>query len=97
MKISNRTKKLVRNIVIICALFVTASSFYSVISRIGECKKQIKVLNEQLITETEKNKELNETKKQIHSDSNYKKIARDTLGLVNPGDKVYVDSNSNEK
>ena len=27
------------------------------------------------------------------SDENYKEIARKTLGLVEPGDKVYINSN----
>ncbi len=97
MKISKRTKNFIRNAVIVFAFFITVSSFYSVINRIGECKDQLDTLNEQLIYETQKNKELNETKKQIHSDSNYKKIARDTLGLVSPGDKVYVNSNNSER
>ncbi len=95
MKISQSTKKLVRNIIIVFAICVTVSSFYSVINRIGECREQINVLNEQIDDEKAINKELNETKSKIHSDENYKKIARDTLGLVNPGDKVYVDANNN--
>ena len=94
MKIAKSTKNLIRNILLVCVMCVVASSFYSVIARIGECKDQISVLNEQINAEKEKNKELNEIKSQIHSDENYKDIARDALGLVNPGDKVYVNSNS---
>ena len=94
MKITKSTKNLIRNILLVCVMCAVAGSFYSVIARIGECKDQISVLNEQINSEKEKNKELNEIKSQIHSDDNYKDIARDALGLVNPGDKVYVNSNS---
>lgn len=94
MKIAKSTKNLIRSILLVCVICVVAGSFYSVINRIAECKDRISVLNEQINAEKEKNKELNEIKSQIHSDENYKDIARDALGLVNPGDKVYVNSNN---
>lgn len=93
MKLAKSKKKLYRNIVLICLTYFIASSFISTFARIRDYNNQISVLNEQLAEETAVNKELNKQKSQIHSDDNYKEIARDTLGLVNPGDKVYVNSN----
>ena len=93
MKIAKSKKRFFVNILLVCIAFFVISSFYSTIKRIGECNDQISVLNEQIAEEKAINEELNKTKKQIHSDENYKKIARDVLGLVNPGDKVYVNSN----
>lgn len=96
MKLSRKGKKLIRNIILSVLLIMVGSSFYSTFAQIREYKKQISVLNEQIAKEDETNKELNKIKKKIHSDENYKEIARNTLGLVNPGDKVYVNSNDNK-
>ena len=93
MKIAKSKKRFFVNILLICVAFFVINSFYSTIKRIGECNDQISVLNEQIEEEKEYNKELNKIKSQIHTDENYKEIARDVLGLVNPGDKVYVNSN----
>ena len=57
--------------------------------------KLITVLEKEIAKEKQTNKELKQKKNQIHSDKNYKDIARNTLGIVNPGDKVYVNSNDN--
>ena len=93
MKISKSKKKAIRNILLVCILCFVVSSFYNIISRINEYNGQITSLNEQIKLEKEQNDELNKIKKQIHSDENYKNVARYTLGFVNPGDKVYVNSN----
>ncbi|MBR3933652.1 MAG: septum formation initiator family protein [Clostridia bacterium] len=93
MKIAKNKKRFLVNILLVCVAFFVISSFYSTFKRIGECKDQISLLNEQIEDEKEHNKELRKTKSQIHTDENYKQIARDVLGLVNPGDKVYVNSN----
>ncbi len=93
MKLAKSKKKLYRNIIFICLTYFIASSFISTFARIKDYNNQIATLNEQIADETAVNKELNKKKSQIHSDDNYKAIARDTLGLVNPGDKVYVNSN----
>lgn len=93
MKIAKSKKKLIRNILLICIVYFIGSSFYNTFAQINEYKNQISSLNEQIAEEKATNKELNKIKDQIHSDENYKEIARDTLGLVNPGDKVYVNSN----
>ena len=93
MKIAKNKKRFYVNILLVCIAFFVISSFYSTIKRIGECNDQISVLNEQIEEEKERNEELNKIKSRIHTDENYKKVARDVLGLVNPGDKVYVNSN----
>lgn len=97
MKIAKSRKRLFVNILLICVAFFVISSFYSTIDRIGECKDQISRLNGEIADEKALNEELKKEKSQIHSDENYKKIARDVLGLVSPGDKVYVNSNNPRK
>ena len=96
MKIAKSKKKLIRNILLICIVYFIGSSFYNTFAQINEYKDKINILNEQIAEEKATNKELNKIKDQIHSDENYKEIARDTLGLVNPGDKVYVNSNDSK-
>ena len=95
MKLAKSKKKLLRNILIICVIYFVASSFFTTFARIQEYNDQIRVLKKEIVQEKETNKELRQKKNQIHSDKNYKEIARNTLGLVNPGDKVYVNSNDN--
>lgn len=96
MKIAKSKKKLIRNILIICVAYFVVSSFVTTFARIQEYNSQISSLNEQIADEKATNKELNKIKSKIHSDENYKDIARNTLGLVNPGDKVYVNSNDSK-
>ena len=95
MKIAKSRKKLIRNILIFCVACFVASSFITTFARIQEYNDQITVLEKEISKEKETNKVLKQKKNQIHSDKNYKDIARNTLGLVNPGDKVYVNSNDN--
>ena len=97
MKAKNNNKrfKILKNLILICLIYFVASSFYGVFKQIYDYKKQISSLNEQISAENERTNKLKEEKLNMHSDENYKKIARKTLGLVEPGDKVYVNSNDN--
>jgi len=96
MKKSKSRKKLIRNVLIICIVCFIGGSFFKTFAQIQDYKEQIGTLNGQIADEKSTNKKLNKIKAQIHSDENYKEIARNTLGLVNPGDKVYVNSNESK-
>lgn len=91
-----RNFKIIRNIILICLIYFVCSSFYGVISQISDYNADIAVINRQIEEETKVNKGLKEDKLNMHSDENYRKIARKTLGLVEPGDKVYINSNDNK-
>ncbi len=82
-------------LITICLVYLVCSSFYSVIARINDYKSDIKAVNTQLKEEEKTNKTLQEKKLNLHSEENYKEIAKKTLGLVEPGDKVYINSNDN--
>ena len=51
------------------------------------------MVNSEIKEATKESKRLQEEKVNMHTDENYKKIAKKTLGLVEPGDKVYINSN----
>ena len=85
-------KKLIRNILLILVVCLICNAFYGVLAQINDYNDKIAVLNRQLEEETRINNSLKEEKLNVHSDENYKKIARKTLGLVEPGDKVYINS-----
>ncbi|MBQ4528334.1 MAG: septum formation initiator family protein [Clostridia bacterium] len=79
--------------VVICIVF---SAFYNVFAQISDYNKKNSELAEQIAVEKRENKQLQDEKLNMHSDENYKRIARKTLGLVEPGDKVYINSNDNK-
>ncbi len=83
---------LVKSLIIICLVYFVCSAFYSVIANIGDYKKDIAAIRVEIDSEKKTNKELQEKKLNMHSDENYREIARKTLGLVDPGDKVYINS-----
>lgn len=89
----NNKFKIVKSLIFICILYVTVTSFYNVISQISDHNKQISSLNKQIEYETKINKQLKDKKQNLDTDEHYKEVARDTLGFVNPGDKVYINSN----
>ena len=86
-------KKFVRNILVVFAVCLVCNAFYGVFAQINGYNDKIDVLSKQLEEETRINNSLKEEKLSVHSDENYKEIARKTLGLVEPGDKVYINSN----
>jgi len=85
-------KKFIRNILLILVACLIINAFYGVLAQINDYNDKIAVLNKQLEEETRINNALKEEKLNVHSDENYKEIARKTLGLVEPGDKVYINS-----
>lgn len=88
--------KIVRNLIFICLVYFVCSAFFGVISQIGDYKADIAAVSAKLEAEKQTYKELQEDKLNMHSEENYKDIARKTLGLVEPGDKVYINSNDNK-
>ena len=96
MKNNKKKKfKLIKSLIIICLAYFVCSSFYSVIVSINNYKSDIASVQAEIDGEKKINKELQEKKANMHSDESYKEIARKTLGLVEPGDKVYINSKDN--
>ncbi len=87
--------KFIKSLIIICLAYFLCSSFYSVIVSISNYKSDIAAVQSEIADEKKINKELQEKKVNMHSDESYKDIARKTLGLVQPGDKVYINSKDN--
>lgn len=85
-------KKLIRSILLVLVVYLICNAFYGVFAQINDYNDKIDVLNKQLAEETKINNSLKEEKLNVHSDENYREIARKTLGLVEPGDKVYINS-----
>lgn len=85
--------KLIIIVVLICMVF---SAFYNVFAKIEEKKEENIEIQRQIEEQKVIAKQLEKEKLNMHSDENYKKIARQTLGLVEPGDKVYINSNDNK-
>lgn len=94
---TNKKKKftLVKSIIIICLAYFVCSAFYSVIRNISDYRSDIAVVKAEIESEKKTNKELQEKKLNMHSEESYREIARKTLGLVDPGDKVYINSKDN--
>ena len=96
-KAQKKNRKLIRNFLLIgIVAYFVCSAFFGVISRISDYKTEIAAINSRIEAEKEINRSLKEDKLNMHSDENYKKIARKTLGLVEPGDKVYINTNDDK-
>ncbi len=96
MKTNKKKKfKVVKSLIFICLAYFVCSAFFSVIENISEYKADIASINAEIANEKKTNKELQEKKLNMHSEENYRHIARKTLGLVEPGDKVYINSKDN--
>ncbi len=55
--------------------------------------KQIKDINEKIAEEQRINEELNKSLEIIGSDEYVEKVARERLGMVKSGEKLFVDTN----
>ena len=60
---------------------------------INSKKKQIEDINQKIADEQKINEELNKSKEIIGSDEYIEKVARERLGMVKSGEKVFVDTN----
>ena len=94
MKKTNKKKfNIGKSLLIAGVVYFVFSAFFGVFRQIGDYNSQIEVVNKQIAEASKESKRLQEEKINMHSDENYKKIAKKTLGLVEPGDKVYINTN----
>lgn len=92
-KTNNKKFNIGKSLLIAGLVYFVFSAFFGVFRQIGDYNSQIAVVNQQIKEASKENKRLQEEKVNMHTDENYKKIAKKTLGLVEPGDKVYINSN----
>ena len=96
MRVVNKKRfTIFKSIIAVCLVYIVFSAFFGVFSQIGEYKARIAEVNRQIADEQKVSQKLEDDRLNMHSDENYKEIARKTLGLVEPGDKVYINSNDN--
>lgn len=94
MKKTNRKKfNIGKSLLCVGIVYFIFSAFFGIFKQIGDYNSQIASVNQQIAEASKESKRLQEEKINMHSDENYKKIAKKTLGLVEPGDKVYINSN----
>jgi cell division protein FtsL len=74
-------------------LLYAAFAFTSQSKDLYSINLKIKELQAKLQTEKEHRQELVEEKDEISSDENIEKIAREKLGMVKDGERVFVDTN----
>ena len=92
-KTNNKKFNIGKSLLFAGLVYFVFSAFFGVFRQIGDYNSQIAVVNQQIKEASKENKRLQEEKVNMHTDENYKKIAKKTLGLVEPGDKVYINSN----
>lgn len=95
-KPKKRTFKIIKLLFVVAVVCMVFSAFYNVLAQIDDIEEENAVIAEEIEQEKAINKQLQNEKLNMHSDENYKRIARQTLGLVEPGDKVYINSNDNK-
>ena len=96
MRIANKKRfRIFKSIITVCLVYFIFSAFFGVFSQIGDYKARIAEVNRQIAEEKKVTQKLEDDRLNMHSDENYKEIARKTLGLVEPGDKVYINANDN--
>lgn len=96
MKITSSKKKFFKigkSVLLVAVIYFVASAFLGIFNQIEDYNQQISLLNEKISEEKQIQKELKSQKIELHSDENYREIARKNLGLVEPGDKVYINQN----
>jgi len=86
--------KILKRIALIVIVYAVITSFYSVATQIKANNEQIASLDKQIAAEKKITQKLEDKKLKTDTDEYCKEVARDSLGLVNPGDKVYINSNN---
>lgn len=79
-------------ILIVCFCYF-GYTFYNQQASIEDRKVQNALLEKNIHTETVKKQQLTKQKSQIDSDEFAEKIAREKLGYVKDGEKIYIDTN----
>jgi len=93
----NKKKLRIGKFILVVALMVGGfSAFYNVFAQINEYNRENERLSNEIAEQQEEYKQLQLDKSNMHSDENYERIAREVLGMVKPGDKVYINSNDNK-
>jgi cell division protein FtsB len=82
---------------ILLAVFLTYFIYlYSSQAKIIQNKKEdLSDINQRIAEETKVQAKLNESLKEVHSDEEINKAARNKLGLVKMGERIFIDSNQN--
>lgn len=90
----NKRKKSKLGLIIILCLLIYFT--YTVIDQqriINTKVKEMESLQTKIEAETEKNQQLKEKNEMIDSDELIEQIAREELGMVKKGEKVFIDIN----
>lgn len=80
-------------IIVVCLLGITISSMW----RLSEIKKETALLEEQLAYWQDKLTEIEVAIKEATKDETVERIARERLGLVMPGETVYMPRENDEQ
>ncbi len=91
MKKKNRFN--VWTLLLIACICYFGYTFYNQQASIEERKSQHTQLKQDIHNEMVKKQQLEKQKAQINSDEFAEKIAREKLGYVKDGEKIYVDTN----
>jgi cell division protein FtsB len=84
---------------IIFTIFIIVMSIYSVVTMIGQQKilsaksSELKSIQAKIDEESKTSDELKKQKDIVNSDEYVEKVAREKLGMVKHGEKVFVDVN----
>jgi len=81
---------------ILIVLIVIVNYFYILYEQqkmIDSKKAQLNEIQAKIAEETENNEYLKKEKEMVLTDEYIEKIARERLGLISPGEKIYVDVN----
>ncbi|MDP4095042.1 MAG: septum formation initiator family protein [Bacillota bacterium] len=90
----NKRKKSKLGFFIVVALIIYFA--YTIISQqklLNNKKAALNAANDKYKQEQKINKDLNDEKGKVNSDEYYEKVAREQLGMVKPGEKIFVDPN----
>lgn len=91
-----QTKETIIRIVLVALLVYSLLSFVSVKRETAETEKKTEELGEQLSELEKENERLIAAAKNADSDEEIRQLARDRLGLVMPGEKIfYFNSDEN--
>jgi cell division protein FtsL len=78
---------------IACVLIYAAFTFTAQSNDLYILNLEIKQLEQKIAKEEEEKRRLLEEKDEISSDESIEKIAREKLGMVKDGERVFVDTN----
>lgn len=86
-----RNRKLLFRLALIVLFIFAAIRFCFQQPILNHYAKQIKDLNEQIAQEEKKAEQIEDLKQLYESDEFKERIARERLGLVRPGERVFID------